>query len=451
LLAVITLPAFNKLAERELGISSLLSPFFIAFAFIIILSISFFAGSYPALVVSRFQPIKVLKGAFKNTGSGLWLRKSLIVFQFVVSVFLIVTTFIIQNQLRYIQTKDLGFDRDHVIVLPMDQKILDKMSTVKTVLKSNPNILHVSRAVNDPTHILGGYEMRSSDMPEGKSIMTTANPVDEEFIPTTGIHLIAGNDFTEQDVRDITGNEQSKKIYHFILNESAAKELGWTPQEAIGKKMFLGNDRPGIVKGVVKNFNFASFHDPIKPLVLFNDEWSGTMMVKVSGNNLASTISFLEKSWKEVAPHRPFEYHFLDDDFDKLYSSEMRLGKVLNIFTAIAILLACLGLFGLSAYAIQQRTKEIGIRKVLGATVSNVITLLSKDFVWLVLIAMLIAFPIAGWLMHKWLQDFVYRISISWWMFAVAAMIALLITIGTISFQAVKAAFSNPVKSLRTE
>jgi putative ABC transport system permease protein len=451
LLAVITLPAFNKLAEKELEISSLLSPFFIAFVFLIILSISFLAGSYPALVVSRFQPIKVLKGAFKNTGSGLWLRKSLIVFQFVVSVFLIVTTFIIQNQLHFIQTKDLGFNRDHVVVLPMDQKILDKMSTVKTVLKSNPNILHVSRVVNDPTNILGGYEMRSADMPEDKSIMTTANPVDEEFIPTTGIHLIAGSDFTEQDVKDATREKQEDKIYHFILNESAAKALGWEAQEAIGKKMFLGNDRPGFVKGVVKDFNFASFHDPIKPLVLFNEEWSGTMLVKVSGNNLASTISFLEKSWKEVAPHRPFEYHFLDEDFDKLYSSEMRLGTVLNIFTAIAILLACIGLFGLSAYAIQQRTKEIGIRKVLGATVTNVITLLSKDFVWLVLVAMLIAFPIAGWLMHEWLADFVYRISISWWMFAVAALIALVITIGTISFQAVKAALSNPAKSLRTE
>ena len=447
----LVLPAFNKLAERELSMGSLLSPFFIAFAVAIIFFISFLAGSYPALVFSRFRAIKVLKGSFKNTNSGLWLRKSLIVFQFVISVFLIVTTFIIQNQLHYIQTKDLGFDRDHVLVLPLDAKVMDKISTIKTVFKSNPNVLHISRAVNDPTNIVGGYNMRSADMPEGTQIMVTANPVDEEFISTTGIHIISGNDFIEQDVKDVIKDKQEEKAYHFILNESAAKELGWTPEQAIGKKMFLGNQRPGIVKAVVRNFNFSSLHNPIKPLVLFNEEWTSTMLVKISGAAIPATMAFLESKWKELIPYRPFEYHFLDEDYDKLYSAELRLGKVLNIFTAIAILLACLGLFGLSAYAIQQRTKEIGIRKVLGATVPNIITLLSKDFVWLIIISMLIAFPVAAWLMYKWLQDFVYRISIAWWMFAIAGAIALLIAICTISFQAVKAAVANPVKNLRTE
>jgi putative ABC transport system permease protein len=449
-IALLVLPAFNRLAERNLNIGSLFSPFFIAFSIVILSCISLLAGSYPALIFTRFQPIRVLKGAFKNTGSGLWLRKSLIVFQFAISVFLIVATFIIQNQLHYIQTKDIGFNREHVLVLPMDNKIQEKMELIKTVFKSNPGIVHVSKAASDPVNIISGYTMRKGDSPEGTGVSVNANPVDEEFISTTGIHLITGSDFTTQDVKDALNPNEKERYYHFILNESAAKQLGWTPQEAIGKKMFLMN-RPGEVKAVVHDFNFASFHDPIKPLVLFNDEWSNTMLVKVSGNNIPATISFLQSKWKELVPHRPCEYHFLDEDFDKLYSSELRLGRVLNIFTAIAILLACLGLFGLSAYAIQQRTKEIGIRKVLGATISNVITLLSKDFIGLVIVAMLIAFPVAGWLMHKWLEDFVYRISISWWMFAIAALIALLITIGTISFQAVKAAFSNPVKSLRTE
>lgn len=447
----LVLPAFNRLAERELNMGSLLSPFFIVFAVAVTFFISFLAGSYPALVFSRFRAIKVLKGSFKNTNSGLWLRKSLIIFQFVISVFLIVTTFIIQNQLHYIQTKDLGFDRDHVLILPLDAKVMAKISSVKTVFKSNPNVLHVSRAVNDPTNIVGGYNMRSADMPEATQIMVTANPVDEEFISTTGIHIISGNDFTEQDVKDVTKDKQEEKTYHFILNEAAAKELGWTPEQAIGKKMFLGNHRPGTVKAVVSNFNFSSLHNPIKPLVLFNEEWTSTMLVKISGAAIPATISFLESKWKELIPHRPFEYRFLDEDYDKLYSAELRLGKVLNIFTAIAILLACLGLFGLSAYAIQQRTKEIGIRKVLGATIPNIITLLSKDFVWLIIISMLIAFPVAGWLMYKWLQDFVYRISIAWWMFAIAGFIALFIAICTISFQAVKAAVANPVKNLRTE
>jgi putative ABC transport system permease protein len=447
----LVLPAFNRLAERELNMGSLLSPFFIVFAVAVTFFISFLAGSYPALVFSRFRAIKVLKGSFKNTNSGLWLRKSLIIFQFVISVFLIVTTFIIQNQLHYIQTKDLGFDRGHVLVLPLDAKVMAKMGSVKTVFKSNANVLHISRAANDPTNIIGGYNMRSADMPEATQIMVTANPVDEEFISTTGIHIISGNDFTEQDVKDVTKDKQEEKTYHFILNEAAAKELGWTPEQAIGKKMFLGNHRPGTVKAVVSNFNFSSLHNPIKPLVLFNEEWTSTMLVKISGAAIPATISFLESKWKELIPHRPFEYRFLDEDYDKLYSAELRLGKVLNIFTAIAILLACLGLFGLSAYAIQQRTKEIGIRKVLGATIPNIITLLSKDFVWLIIISMLIAFPVAGWLMYKWLQDFVYRISIAWWMFAIAGFIALFIAICTISFQAVKAAVANPVKNLRTE
>lgn len=449
--AISLLPLFNRLAERELTISSLFSPFIITFAVSVILSISFLSGSYPALVFSRFQPIKVLKGAFKNTSSGLWLRKSLIVFQFVISVFLIVTTFIIQNQLHFIQTKDLGFNRDHVIIMPLDGKMQDKFSTIKTVFKSDPNVLHVSRAVNDPTNILGGYDMRSAEMPEKTQILVTANPVDEEYIATTGIHIITGTDFTEQDIKDVMGNNNENKNYHFILNESAAKELGWAPEEAIGKKMFLGNQRPGIVKAVMKDFNFSSLHNPIKPLVLFNESWMGTMLIKISGNNIPATIASLETKWKELVPHRPFEYHFLDEDFDKLYGAEMRLGKVLSIFTAIAIILACLGLFGLSAYTIQQRTKEIGIRKVLGASVSNVIALLSKDFVWLVFISMLIAFPVAAWLMHKWLQDFVYRISITWWMFAIAGFAALFITMATISFQTIKVAFSNSAKSLRTE
>lgn len=445
--ASMALPAFNKLADRELGINELFSSSLAGFFLVVIFCISFLAGSYPAIVFSRFQPIKVLKGAFKNTSSGLWLRKSLIVFQFVVSVFLIVTTFIIQNQLHFIQTKDLGFSRDHLLILPFDSKINDKLNSVKTEFKSNPNVLYVSKTVNDPAQIVGGYSMRRPDMAEGTQIMVTANPVDQEFIPAAGIQIIAGQNFSDQDILD--GMKDSLSVYHYILNEAAAKELGWTPEEAIGKKMILNG--PGIVKAVVKNFNFSSLRNPIKPLVLFNGDWANMLLVKINGSHIPSTISFLENKWKELAPHRPFEYRFLDEDFDKLYSSEMRLGKVLNIFTAIAILLACLGLFGLSAYAIQQRTKEIGIRKVLGASASNVISLLSKDFVGLVLISMLIAFPVAGWLMHKWLQDFEYRISMQWWMFAIAAFAALFITICTISFQALKAAYSNPVKSLRTE
>jgi putative ABC transport system permease protein len=451
-LAALLLSSFNHLADRQLSLSSMFSPFIIGFSLLIILCISLAAGSYPALILSGFQPVKVLKGAFKNTGSGLWLRKTLIIFQFTISAFLIVATFIIQNQLHYIQTKDLGYNKDHIVVLPLDQKMTGILNTIKTEFKMNPDVLNITKANNEPINIVSGYSMSRADQVGKGGISVNANVVDEDFIKTIGATIIAGTDFTEQDSKDVLEpTEQDKKKYHYILNESAAKALGWTPEEAIGKKMFLGEQRPGIVKAVVKDFNFSSFHDPIKPLVLFNEPWGGNLLVKLSGKHLPQTLAFLESKWKQLIQHRPFEYRFLDDDYNKLYLSEIRLGKVLNIFATIAILLAALGLFGLSAYSIQQRTKEIGIRKVLGASVPNVITLLSKDFLSLVIVASIIAFPIAWWVMNRWLQDFVYRISIGWWIFLIAGIIAIIITLLTVSFLAVKAAVANPVKSLRTE
>jgi len=250
---------------------------------------------------------------------------------------------------------------------------------------------------------------------------------------------------------DASKEEYDKNYYHFILNETAVKALGWKTDEAIGKKMFLGDDRPGEVRAVIKDFHFASLHTPVEPLVLFPGGWGNNLIVKTSGNNLAATISFLESKWKELAPHRPFEYRFMDEDFQKLYSSEARTGKVFTIFRGIAILLACLGLFGLSVYATQQRVKEIGIRKVLGATVTNITGLLSVKFLLLVGIAFVLASPIAWFMMNKWLQDFAYRVDISWWIFAVAGLSVLFITLVTVGFQAIKAALNNPVKSLRSE
>ncbi|MDP4264634.1 MAG: ABC transporter permease [Bacteroidota bacterium] len=450
-LAALLLPVFNQLAERQLGLSSLFSPFIISFSLFIITFISFFAGSYPAFILSGYQPVKVLKGAFKNTGSGLLLRKSLIVFQFVISAFLIVATFIIQSQLHYIQNRKLGFDREHILVLPLDQKMINNLGTIKAELKTNPEILAMTKVSNEPINIQSGYSMRSAEMPDKESITVNANVVDEEFIRTTGAQIIAGADFTLQDMKDMNEGEQDKRIYHYILNESAAKALGWNPQEAIGKKMFLGDQRPGTVKAVVRDFHFSSFHNPIKPLVLFGQEWASNILVKLSGNHMPQTISFLQSKWKELAPHRPFEYRFLDEDYNRLYNTEIRLGKVLNIFAAIAVMLAALGLFGLSAFAIRQRTKEIGIRKVLGASAGNIALLLSNQFVKLVLIAFLVASPMAWLAMNKWLQDFVYRIQISWWMFAITGAIAVFIAVFTVSFQAIKAAIANPVKSLRTE
>jgi putative ABC transport system permease protein len=239
-------------------------------------------------------------------------------------------------------------------------------------------------------------------------------------------------------------------VYHFILNESAAKQLGWSPQEAVNKKMYMG-PRAGFVKGVVKDFHFETLHNPIKPFVLFTELRGRELLVKLSGKHLRETMSFLESKWKTLVPDRPFEYRFMDDDYNKLYNAELRLGKIMDVFSGIAMLLACLGLFGLSSYAAQQRIKEIGIRKVLGASARNITVALSKDFVGLAIVAIVIAFPVAWWATNKWLQDFSYRTDINWSIYVAAGLVTMLLTIITVAFQAIKAAIANPVKSLRTE
>jgi len=449
--ASLLLPFFNQLAEKQLEAAVLFSLPFIGAAILLILLVSLLAGSYPALILSNFQPVKVLKGAFKNTGSGQWVRKALIVFQFSISVVLIISTFIIQNQLSYIQNKKLGYNRDRVLVLPMDRKMLDNISTIKQEFKTSSNVMSVSRCVSTPVSIGGGYNMRNAIMPESQQIAVTANPIDEDYVKTTGLQIVAGADMSQQDIKDVSNADRKQNVYHFLINESAAKELGWTPEQAVDKRMYLDASRPGFVRGVVKDFNFESLHNPIKPLVLFPEIRGRSLLVKLKGGNIPQTISFLESKWKMLVPYRPFEYHFMDEDFNKLYSSEIRLGKVLDIFAGIAIALACLGLLGLSSYSAKQRIKEIGVRKVLGASVGNIAALLSADFVKLVLVAIVVSSPLAWYAMDKWLRGFAYRINISWWIFVLAGLVAVTIAIITVSFQAIKAAVMNPVKSLRTE
>jgi putative ABC transport system permease protein len=303
--------------------------------------------------------------------------------------------------------------------------------------------------------IVGGYNMRSSSMTSDQQLSVNGDPIDEDFIRTMGLQLVAGEGISKQDMKDanhwLAGDTSTPDFYHFVLNESAARALGWTPQEAIGKRMFLGDNRPGVVKGVVKDFNFASLHNAIRPLVLFPEMRADRLLVRISGERLPQTIAHLETTWKQVAPYMPFEYHFLDDDYNKVYASEQRLGKVMNLFSAIAIVLACLGLFGLSSYAAKQRVKEIGIRKVLGASLTNLAVLLSAGFVRLALVAILIAYPLAWWAMSTWLQGFVYRTSIDWGVFVLAGVMVLAVTLATVSIQAVKTALLNPVKNLKVE
>ena len=449
--AYFLLPQFSVLADRNLVGAQLFQPEILLASFGLLLVLAFLAGSYPAVLMSRFQPVQVLKGSFKNTSSGANLRKALIVFQFGISVFLLVGTLVVKSQLHFIQNSRLGYDREHVLVMTLDPKLIGKIDLVKSELKQNPEVLAVSLAYESPVQIKGGYGLSKSLDANAQGWTVNANPIDDEYIKATGLQIVAGSDLSFQDLKDAEKEDDKKNYYHFILNETACRMLGWKPEEALGQKVFLGDSRPGEVKAVVRDFHYASLHSKVEPLVLFPGEWRSTLIVKTTGNNLPQTLSFLEEKWKALGSYRPFDAYFMDETFNQLYTSEKRTGQIFSLFSGIAILLACLGLFGLSAYAARQRIKEIGIRKVLGASVAGIALLLSRNFLKLVLIAFIIASPLAWWAMQYWLQDFAYRIEIQWWMFAGAGLILLIITLLTVSIQAIKAAISNPVKSLRTE
>jgi putative ABC transport system permease protein len=451
LLSKVFLASFNALIDKKLAFSAIFSPINLVLILGMSFSITLLAGSYPALVLSGFQPIKVLKGAFKTSFSGLFLRKSLIVFQFGISVFLIIATLTIQNQLHFIQQKKLGYNKEHVLVLPLDSKSNEKLSTFKTVLSSNPEVLGVTGAYETPVFINGGYAMWGEGMPQGKRKSIAALPIDENFVKTMGLEIVAGNNLSDADMKRIMDKDYKKNYFYFTLNESAVKSMGWTNENAIGRKMDMGDPRQGEVKAVIKDFHFASLHQKIEPLILFPDTYFNTLMVRLSGKEMPKTLAFVGEKWKELAPNRPFDYEFMDEEFNRLYTSETQIGKAFSVFASLAIFLACLGLFGLATFTILQRTKEIGIRKVLGASIPNIIQLLSKDFLKLIMVSILIASPLAYWVMSRWLQDFVYRINISLSVFVLAGVMALLIALLTVSFQAIKAAVANPVKSLRTE
>ena len=451
LLSIQLLPLFNQLSNKSLNASSLLSPLPLLALFLLGALVSLLAGAYPAFILSNQRLMSILRSGFRTSSSGGALRKSLIVFQFMISVFLMVSTMVIFRQLSYIQHKALGYDKEHVIVLPVDNKMHKDYDALKQAIRLDPQVLAVGGSYESPTFVRWGDAIHANIDGVQKDLSVNAIPADLDFIPTMRMQLAAGENFTNADLSKMdTSNDYQNYRYTFILNESAVKALGWTPEQAIGKS--IRKNLPGIVKGVVKDFHSSSLHQAIGPLAIFLDTgFIYSMYVRVSGNNIPATLSHLQALWKERVPYRPFEYRFLDEDYNALYKTEVRTGQILGTFSATAILLACLGLFALAAYTTAQRTKEIGIRKVLGATLLNITGLLSADFLRLVVIATLIAFPLAWWAMHNWLEGFAYRITISWMIFAGAAVLSIGIALGTVSFQAIRAALANPVKSLRSE
>ncbi|HUR11346.1 MAG TPA: ABC transporter permease [Flavitalea sp.] len=449
-IASLLLPYFNQLAGKQFTGSVLLRPEVIISLFILAFLVTLAAGAYPSMILSAGRITNILKSGFRFTGSNA-LRRSLIVFQFVTSFFLMVCTIIILQQLSYIQNKDLGYDKEQVVILPIDNTILLMYDDIKKAFTANSHIASVTGAYEAPTHI--GWSdglSKESGSNNSSSISINALPVDEDFVKTMNLKIIAGNDFNQTDVQQFDTSNGGKNLhYSYMLNESAAKALGWTPQEAIGKIVNKGTS--GTIKAVVKDFHFRSFHEAVGPLVIFLDKTMvREMFVKVKGN-VPAALGFLEKTWKERITGRPFEYHFLDEDFAALYKAEQKTSGVFTAFAAVAILLACLGLFALTTYSVVRRTREIGIRKILGAKPVNILTLISNDFLKLICISFLLATPLVWYVMNKWLGNFVYRISIHWEVFVLAAMATLVIALATISIRAMQTAFSNPVKNMRIE
>ncbi len=447
-LVMVLLPWINKVSAQHLSLQVLLHWQVLVPLIAVPFVVGILSGLYPAFYLSSFQPIKVLKGITKIGNSNMSLRKALVVVQFSISIVLIIGTAVVFQQLKYMQTASLGFSKDQVLTLNNNPGLTENYEAFKTQLLSNPTIQNITRSSRIPSGRL--LDAMGSQIDRGNSLTPVQAAIkfvvaDEDFMPTYQVHLLAGRNFSKSFGTDTAA---------FLLNEAAVKVLGLASNEkAVGRRFQYGG-RKGQIVGIFNDFHFESMHQRILPLVLLmpkdqNDY--GRISIKIAGNNVQAAIGNVEKVWRKFLPEIPFEYSFLDQRFQQLYSSEQRQGALFTIFACIAIFIACLGLFGLSAFTITQRIKEIGIRKVLGASANNIVTLISRDFLQLVGVAAIIAFPVAWLAMHRWLQDFAYRVEISAWLFIAAAVLAALVAFVTIGLQALKAAMTNPVKNLRTE
>ena len=442
LIVVLTLPLFNQVTQKQIQLPFENLLFWGSIIAITILT-GLIAGSYPALYLSSFSPIKVLKGTTKLSAGAVWFRKGLVVFQFVLSVILIIGTIIISKQIKFIQNKNLGYDKENLFYIPIEGNLVNKYQTFKTQLLQTPG----TKAV---TLISDGSPVRLDQWTngvhwEGQDPTTKISfehpDVNYDFIKTMGLQMAAGRDFSKDYPTDKNG---------FLVNETAAQDMNY--KNPVGKFITV-NGHHGQIIGVIKDFNFRSLHETIKPMVVdFNDSLDyGSILVRTEAGKTEQAIASVEKLCHELNPEFPFTYSFVDEQYDKLYNSEQVVSKLSDAFAFLAVLISCLGLLGLVMFTAEQRTKEIGIRKVLGASVVNIVRLMSADFLKLVFIAIIIASPVAWWAMDSWLNNYAYKIDITWWIFAAAGGLIVLIALATISFQSIKAALANPVKSLRSE
>lgn len=443
-LLFLLLPYFNQVANREIPFSFFISYQSILAMVSLIFITGIVAGIYPAFFLSSFNTIKVLKGsAFKGSQNNL-LRSSLVVFQFFISIALIIATIVVYQQLYFMQNKKLGYDKEQVLFLP-DARLLGKnQAAFQQQLSENKNVVasSISRSVPGLPFMDGTEIYPKNENGNGKEIHANIYHVDVDYLKTLGIQIIKGRNFSKDFSTDSSA---------VVINQAMVRELGWSHTNPVGKTIVRSGQQQFKVLGVVADFNYASAKQEVAPLMMMLGNNYGGLVIKINTGDVKGFLTDLKKQWDSFNPEGPLNYTFLDDNFAKLYASEIRTQKIFSAFALIAIMIASLGLFGLSAFVIEQRTKEIGIRKVLGASIQNVLLLVSKDFLMLVGIAFIISVPVTWWAMHNWLQDFAYRINIHWWVFVLAGIIAILISLLTISFQAVKAAIANPVESLRSE
>jgi putative ABC transport system permease protein len=441
----IALPILNEVAGIDLKISSFYRQDIMAGIAGLIIVTGLFAGSYPAFYLSAFKAIKVLKGNIENNFAGINLRKGLVVFQFVLSVILIIGIIVINRQLHFINNMNVGFEKEQKLIITFRTAEAKKqMPAFKNRLLELSQVKNITSANNYPGQFIFndvGLHLLGQDPVASKNIQFMMT--DEGFLKTLSIQLLKGRDLTPHD---------SGKV---VINEAALVQLGLTAENAIGTRLY-GVGKQFDIIGVMKDFNFSSLHENINPFMIMNPpqsdpQYLSNMIIAVNTRDYENFLNKVSAAWKSMIPSAPFEYAFLDEQVQKQYSSEIKLSRIINAFTLIAILICCLGLFGLAAFTAERRTKEIGIRKVLGATVPGIVSLLSREFLMLVLISVVIASPIAWYAMNRWLGDFAYRINISWWIFLVAGVIAVIIAFITVSFQALRAALSNPVNSLRNE
>ena len=447
LLSVVVLPYFNVLADKSIHMP-FANPFFWLILLVSTIVLALISGSYPAFFMSRFKPASILKGGGENNVGGIKVRNSLVVFQFAISVFLIISTLVVYQQLQYMQGKDLGYSKDQILVIhdvyslgnktEALQEEIQKMGQVSSVTVSS--FLPTPSSRSDSTFFWEGAKQQED------AVQLQEWYVDHQYIPTFNMNLLAGRNFNPSYASDSTA---------VIINEVTLEKLGVSAEEALGMRIFnnMQTDTPTLysIVGVVKNFHFESLHQEVGALGLFMGQSNGLLAAKLKAGDFTQAITRIEQIWNTIAPGQPFSYSFADESFNNVYASERRLGEIFIIFTLLSILIACLGLFGLATFNAEKRTKEIGVRKVLGASVGQISYRLTLDFLKLVGLSIVLSLPLGWYAMSKWLEDFSYKTEIGWWTFVLAALLAILIAVCTVGFQSIKAAIANPIKSLRSE